>query len=168
MDGGTPTAGTRIRLVVMVKIRGVQWFIVALRIGVGAAFVYAGAIKLGDPLQFADNIASFRILPGSFINPLALSLPIFEILSGGLLAAGWFRRPAALAIVIVSAVFLAAIASALERGLTIDCGCFGSGVPSRERMWLDLGRDMILLVGALITCLRARESSAWSRSVGVD
>ena len=167
MDGGTPTAGTRIRLEVMVKIRGVQWVIVALRIGVGAA-VYAGAIKLGDPLQFADNIASFRILPGSFINPLALSLPIFEVLSGGLLAAGWFRRPAALAIVIVSAVFLAAIASALARGLTIDCGCFGSGVPSRERMWLDLGRDMILLVGALITYLRVRESPAWPGSVRVD
>jgi len=154
----------------MVKIRGVQWFIVALRIGVGAAFVYAGAIKLGDALQFADNIASFRILPGSFINPLALSLPIFEVLSGGLLAVGWFRRPAALAIVIVSAVFLAAIALALERGLTIDCGCFGSGVPSRERMWLDLGRDMILLVGALIT-VSMREShlpgpaqSGWTKS----
>ena len=153
---------------VMVNIRGVQWVIVALRIGVGAAFVYAGAIKLGDPLQFADNIASFRILPGSFINPLALSLPIFEVLSGGLLAAGWFRRPAAFAIVIVSAVFLAAIASALARGLTIDCGCFGNGVPSRERMWLDLGRDTILLVGALITYLRVRESPAWSGSVRVD
>jgi putative oxidoreductase len=155
-------------LVLIVKIRGLRWFIVALRIAVGAAFVYAGAIKLGDPLQFADNIASFRILPDSFINPLALSLPMFEVLSGGLLAAGWFRRPAALAIVIVSVVFLAAIASALARGLTIDCGCFGSGVPSRERMWLDLGRDMILLVGALVTYLRVRESPAWLGSVRVD
>jgi putative oxidoreductase len=154
--------------VVKVKLRGLEWFMVALRIGVGAVFVYAGAIKLGDPLQFADNIASFRILPGFLINPLALSLPIFEILSGGLLVGGWFRHPAALAIVIVSAVFFAAITSALVRGLTIDCGCFGSGVPSRERMWLDLGRDTILLLGALITCLRVREPPAWSGSIRVD
>jgi uncharacterized membrane protein YphA (DoxX/SURF4 family) len=74
----------------MVKIPGGRWFIVALRIGVGAAFVYAGAIKFGDPLQFADNIATFRVLPGFLINPLALSLPIFEVLSGGLLMAVGF------------------------------------------------------------------------------
>jgi hypothetical protein len=85
-------------------------------------------------------------------------LPIFEVLSGGLLSVGAFRRSGALAIVIVSAVFLAALASALARGLTIDCGCCGSSVPSREHMWLDLGRDTILLVGAVITYLCIRES----------
>jgi putative oxidoreductase len=139
--------------VVIAQSRGIHWFQVAVRIAVGAAFVYAGAIKFGDPLQFADNIASFKILPDSFINPLALSLPVFEVLSGVLLVVGWFRRPAALAIVIVTSVFLGAISSALARGLTIDCGCFGSGIPSRERMWLDFGRDTFLLVGALVSYL---------------
>jgi putative oxidoreductase len=141
----------------MVKSRGFQWFMLAIRIALGAAFVYAGIIKFGDPMQFADNIASFEILPDSFVNSLALSLPVFEVLSGGLLIAGWFPRPAALAIVIISVIFLGAIASALARGLTIDCGCFGSSVPSRERMWLDLGRDSILVAGSLITYLHARE-----------
>ena len=60
---------------------------------------------------------------------------------------------AALAVVVISAVFLGAIASALARGLTIDCGCFGGGVPSRVRMWLDLGRDLVLLAAALLTYL---------------
>jgi putative oxidoreductase len=135
------------------KSRAIGWLLLALRIALGGVFIYAGAIKLNDPLQFADNIALFSILPVSLINPLALSLPIFEILSGGLLVVGWLRRPAALAVVVISVVFLGAIASALARGLTIDCGCFGGGVPSRERMWLDLGRDLVLLAAALLTYL---------------
>jgi hypothetical protein len=81
---------------------------------------------------------------------MALALPPFEIITGALLIIGIARRPAALGIALLCAVFLAAIGAALVRGLTIDCGCFGTGTPSRVRMWLDLGRDALLLAVALI------------------
>ena len=42
-------------------------------------FIYAGIDKIRDPLQFADSIAAFAILPAVFINLLALGLPPFEI-----------------------------------------------------------------------------------------
>jgi putative oxidoreductase len=128
-----------------------RWFAPTVSVGVGLIFLYSGILKMGDPLQFADNVASFEILPGAFVVPLALSLPIFEVLVGALLAIGFFRRLAALGAIIVTTVFLGAIVSALARGLTIDCGCFGSNLPSRERMWLDLARDIFLFAGAVIS-----------------
>jgi putative oxidoreductase len=127
-----------------------KWLVLALRLGLGAAFIYAGVIKLRDPSEFAINVASFSILPNLLISPMALALPPFEIITGALLIIGIARRPAALGIALLSAVFLIAIAAALARGLTIDCGCFGTGTPSRASMWLDFGRDVLLLAAALI------------------
>lgn len=65
----------------------------AVRLAMGGAFVYAGAIKVGDPQQFADNVASFQLLPNAIVNPFALALPVFEILTGLLLIAGFLGGP---------------------------------------------------------------------------
>jgi len=127
-----------------------RWLDLAIRLIVGGVFIYAGALKIGDPLQFGDRIASFQILPNVFVNSLALGLPVFEILTGLLLIVAWLRRPAALGILIINGIFLVAIVIALARGLTIDCGCFGTGTPTRARMWMDLGRDFALLIAVLI------------------
>jgi putative oxidoreductase len=128
-----------------------RWLVLAIRIALGAAFVYAGSIKIQDPSELAITVASFQILPNLLISPLALALPPFEIICGVLLILGLWRRPAALGITLLLAIFLIAIAAALARGLTIDCGCFGTGTPSRAKMWLDLGRDILLLGAALIS-----------------
>jgi putative oxidoreductase len=126
------------------------WLYLLLRVGLGSAFIYAGAVKIADPLQFADNIASFQLLPNAAVNPFALSLPVFEIITGLMLVLGFFRRGAALGITILCMVFTIAVAAALARGLTIDCGCFGTSEPSRAKMWFDLGRDIVLLLAAVI------------------
>ena len=128
-----------------------KWLLIAIRLALGAAFVYAGAIKIQDPSEFAISVASLDLLPNLLISPMTLMLPPFEILTGALLIIGWGRRPAALGLTLLLAIFLIAISAALARGLTIDCGCFGTGTPSRAKMWLDLGRDFLLLGGALIT-----------------
>jgi hypothetical protein len=67
----------------------------------------------------------------------------------------WTRRVGALAVAVLSVVFFAALASALLRGLTLDCGCFGTGAPSRPRMWQELGLDVVLFSGALLVYLRS-------------
>jgi len=129
------------------------WIDLLIRLVVGGVFITAGAMKIGEPLQFGDKIASFEILPNSLVNLLALGLPVFEMLCGLLLIAAWLRRPAALAISIISGIFLIAIVTALARGLTIDCGCFGTGTPTRARMWLDLARDTGLFLAVVIAYL---------------
>jgi putative oxidoreductase len=122
------------------------------RISLGAVFIYAGAMKLfGDPIAFADSIASFKVAPNWLVNPLALGIPPFEIICGSLLGIGLWRRTAALAILIATAIFTLALLAAQTRGLVVDCGCFGSGLASATRMRLDLLRDLaILLIAALV------------------
>jgi putative oxidoreductase len=127
----------------------------AASLAVAAVFMYAGIDKIRDPSQFADSIAAFAILPVVFINLLAIGLPPFEIASGLLLLWPRTRRIGALAVVVVSSIFFMALASALLRGLTLDCGCFGTGAPSRPRMWLELALDAALFAAALYVYLRS-------------
>jgi len=127
----------------------------AVSLAVAAVFIYAGIDKIRDPLQFADSIAAFAILPAVLINLLAMGLPPFEIASGLLLIGPWTRRVGSLAVAIILVVFMIALSSALLRGLTLDCGCFGVGAPSRPRMWLELALDAVLLSGALFVYLRS-------------
>ena len=127
----------------------------AVSLAVAAVFIYAGIDKIRDPLQFADSIAAFAILPAVLINLLAMGLPPFEIACGLLLIGPWTRRVGSLAVAIILVVFMIALSSALLRGLTLDCGCFGVGAPSRPRMWLELALDAALLSGALFVYLRS-------------
>jgi putative oxidoreductase len=132
-----------------------SYAVLALSLAIAAIFIYAGIDKLRDPLQFADSIAAFAILPAVFVNLLAFGLPPFEIASGLLLLGPWTRRVGALAIAVITVMFLVALASALLRGLTLDCGCFGPGAPSRPRMWVELGLDSVLFCGAVYVYLQS-------------
>jgi putative oxidoreductase len=119
----------------------------ALRLGLGTLFVVAGALKWRDPAGFAQEIANYHLLPG-LAPHLAVVLPAIEITAGlALLAAplSW-RRAAAAALVLVTAAFTVAVASAVVRGLDISCGCFGAG--SGRVTWLTVLRNLALLGGA--------------------
>ena len=82
-----------------------DYAVFAVSLGLAAVFFYAGFDKVRDPLQFADSIAAFAILPAAFINLLALSLPPFEIACGLLLLCHQTRRVGALTIALISVVF---------------------------------------------------------------
>jgi uncharacterized membrane protein YphA (DoxX/SURF4 family) len=136
-----------------------KWFLLVVRIILGAIFIYAGILKFLDPGAFADNIASFLLLPGAFINLLALGLPPVEILAGLCMVIGWHHRAANLAILILTAIFALALAQGIARGLTIDCGCFGGGKPSPFKTWISLGRDILLFAAAFWTYRKNFHSS---------
>jgi putative oxidoreductase len=120
-----------------------RWVQLALRVGLGGFFVWAGILKVMDPQEFADNIAAYQILPYSIINFAATSLPVFEILVGAMLVIGFQVEVAAFSVLILCGIFAVALASALIRGLKIDCGCLGGGAPSTVKMWFSLGRDFL-------------------------
>jgi putative oxidoreductase len=127
-----------------------DYVVLVVSLALASVFIYAGLDKIRDPLQFADSIAAFAILPAALINLLALGLPPFEVACGLLLLWPRTRRIGALALALLSVVFLTALLSALLRGLTLDCGCFGIGAPSRSRMWLEVGLNVILFAGAVV------------------
>lgn len=138
----------RKQLRIMNNLLASHWTILALRLMVGSIFIYAGMVKIEFPEAFADNIAMFQLIPNQGINLFVLGLPPFEVIIGFLLIMGWQVRAAAFAVLVLSVMFAAALSSALARGIIVDCGCFGSGIPSIAKTWLSLGRDLLLLLVA--------------------
>lgn len=125
-----------------------------LRWALAAVFIYAGMTKLSTSQNFSDSIASFAILPNSLINLLALGLPPFEILAGLAIVTDIQRRPALFGLAALTFIFMIALGSAIVRGISIDCGCFGSEKPSASAAWIALGRDIPILAVAILLYLR--------------
>lgn len=89
-------------------------------------FIWAGVLKILDPLDFAQNIANYRVFPQAVSFFLALVLPWIELACGFFLILGIFRDAASLLLSAFIVVFLGLIVATLIRGLDIDCGCFGT------------------------------------------
>ena len=92
---------------------------------VAGIFIYAGALKAFDPVQFASDIDNYKILPWPISVALAFYLPWVEIFCAlGLIFRFLYRG--ALSILTASiVVFTLATIAAKVRGLDISCGCFG-------------------------------------------
>src|SRR6267143_6752264 len=104
-------------------LRRILWRIVALI--VGGIFIYAGVIKVMDPLRFAIDIDNYKMLPWAIGVRLAFYLPWLELLCGLALILRFFYRGGLLILTALTFVFIAASIIAKVRGLDITCGCFG-------------------------------------------
>jgi uncharacterized membrane protein YphA (DoxX/SURF4 family) len=90
-----------------------------------AIFIYAGALKAFDPVQFASDIDNFKILPWPISVALGFYLPWVEILCALGLVFRFLYRGALNLLIMLMVVFTLAIIAAKVRGLDITCGCFG-------------------------------------------
>lgn len=118
-----------------------------LRLGVGALFIYAGAIKILDPQQFALDVQHYELTPWSVSVLVAVYLPWLEVVAGLALILRRLELGALLTLGGLSLVFLVAIGSAWARGLDISCGCFGKSADALKTNFpLLIGRDLALLL----------------------
>ncbi|PYJ45538.1 MAG: DoxX family protein [Verrucomicrobia bacterium] len=92
---------------------------------VAGIFIYAGSIKALDPVQFANDIDNYKILPWPISVALAFYLPWLEIFCGLALIVRYFYRGALSILMALILVFTLATTAAKVRGLDITCGCFG-------------------------------------------
>jgi len=115
-----------------------RWFL-------GTIFVYAGLVKIADPLGFALALYNYHILPSWMINPLAICVPWVEVIIGAALLAGIMVPGGALVVSGMLAVFAVAIGISLIRGLDIACGCFSTSAGAEPITWLYVARDLLLL-----------------------
>jgi len=113
------------------------------RLLVGGIFVYAGVLKVADPVDFARNIGNYRLVPPVIALFTALVLPWIEILAGALLVLGVFRRTNALLIAAMLVFFIGLVAVTMARGINVDCGCFGTF--SRKADWSLILEDAVML-----------------------
>jgi hypothetical protein len=99
------------------------WRIVDLILG--GIFVYAGVIKVLDPVQFANDIDNYKTLPWFVSVRLAFYLPWLEIFCGLAVIFRFLYRGGLSILTALIAVFIGATVAAKIRGLDITCGCFG-------------------------------------------
>ncbi len=121
-----------------------------------AVFIVAGLLKLPDPAAFAEGIAGFRFLPEWSVGPLALGMPVFELLTGLALLGRRFRSAGALAATGLTLAFALLYAWALARGLDVRCSCFGGAGLLRVSNPVGLLRALAML--ALAAWVYRRES----------
>ena len=97
----------------------------AARVVLAGIFVIAGAAKAYDPGGFAIEIQRYQLVPWLVGTVLAMYLPWLEMIAGAMLFVGRLERGALLILTLLLVIFTCALASAMVRGLGIDCGCFG-------------------------------------------
>jgi uncharacterized membrane protein YphA (DoxX/SURF4 family) len=124
------------------------------RILLGALLLIAGGLKVGHPAELAASIAGFRLLPAAIVGPLALALPYVELLLGFYLVAGLFTRAAAMIAAAQFVLYSGAIASAVVRHISANCGCFGPNDVSAPD-WPHVGLDIALAAASVFVAWRA-------------
>ena len=125
----------------------------------GLVFIASALGKIVDPAGFADNVAAYRLLPMNAINVFAMVLPWLELLIGLSLVNGVAYRSGAFLAGILSLIFIGAAASAMARGLDIECGCIT--LAKSKVGWELIARDAVLL--ALSLLLFTRKASKHDR-----
>ena len=121
-----------------------------LRLILGGVFIYAGALKIVDPAEFARAVHNFQLTPRLLSTLIAIYLPWLEVLAGLALILRRLPLGAALALTAMSAVFLIALTSAWMRGLDISCGCFSKEEHKIQTHFPQLFlRDAALLAAAV-------------------
>lgn len=102
-----------------------------LRLLLGGVLIFAGALKVFAPAEFAGQIVNYRLLPHEFVNMVAITLPWAELATGLFLVMGVWVRAAALLAAGMAGVFVISVGQAVARGLNIECGCFGTAAGTR-------------------------------------
>lgn len=121
---------------------------------VAGIFVYAGAIKALDPVQFASDIDNYKILSWPISVALAFYLPWLEIFCGFALVVRLLYRGALSILTALILVFTLATIAAKVRGLDITCGCFGHA----SQNWsfpAHLATNLAILAALLVLSFKA-------------
>ena len=117
--------------------------LLVFRLVLGGLFVYAGVVKVVDPLGFAQDIRNYRLVGQAISFVAAVVLPWLEIVAGAFLIAGVWKRGAALVITGLLVFFIVLTLVTMARGLDVECGCFGS--LSRKSGWGVVFEDLGML-----------------------
>ena len=124
----------------------------AIRVAAAAIWLLAGASKVADLTHFHAQVDQYRLLPHALEAPFAYALPFVELFVGVYLLIGLLTRMAGIAACALMVLFLIAQAQAWARGLSLDCGCFGT--LTHERVgFITILRDVALGLPSLVMAL---------------
>lgn len=121
--------------------------LLGIRLLLAGVFGYAGFMKILSPVSFADALHGYDEFAASLIPWLAVSVGWLEWLTAAALLAS--RRPIGAMILAagLSVAFAVVLVRVVLRGMTVPCGCFGSGNASVG--WTDVVRAGVLVSFAM-------------------
>ncbi|MCX7013937.1 MAG: DoxX family membrane protein [Candidatus Sumerlaeota bacterium] len=124
-----------------------RWALLALRLGIGAVFLYSGYVKIHRPFDFLSSVYDYQLLGRQSGLLLAIWLPWMEVVLGFFLVSGAFAGGAFLGSALLGWLFVLAQVAVLFRGLSVSCGCFGDMDFIGKRT---LARAGVLAIGSIL------------------
>jgi uncharacterized membrane protein YphA (DoxX/SURF4 family) len=109
------------------EMRRDEMVALALRVAMGAYFVWAGGEKIfaSGLDRFAVDVANYKLVGEGMSLAAAYIVPWAEIVAGICFMLGVLRKGSWLAMLGLVTVFAVSIGSAWWRGMDIRCGCTG-------------------------------------------
>lgn len=110
-------------------------------------FLLAGLPKILNPEEFALIIDAYGFLPEVAVLPVAIILPVAEVVAALALLKGRIEGLWSVALMMIC--FIAVLGYGIYLGLDIDCGCFGPDDPEHEAfsgLRVALFRDLLLCI----------------------
>ena len=120
-----------------------------LHLRFGDALVDFQQLSFAGPVEFANGIDNFKLVPWPVSVALAFYLPWLEISCALGLVFRFLYRGALTLLITLMVVFTLAITAAKVRGLDITCGCFGHA----SQHWSfpsHLGTNLAILTALLV------------------
>jgi putative oxidoreductase len=123
-----------------------HYLALVLRLYIAGLFIYAGMYKINYTAEFAETIASYRLVPYWGVNLMAVTMPWIELICGILLVCGIRVRSAIVVAGVLLVMFTLAITVNLIWQAPISCGCFHTLEDTIS--WKTLLRDLIWIAMA--------------------
>ncbi|WP_372681611.1 MauE/DoxX family redox-associated membrane protein [Desulfosarcina sp.] len=118
---------------------------VAVRIALGAIFLFSCAGKIADPGAFAAIVTNYQLFSPPLVSATAVIFPWIEAVCGLALVFGRLEKGAALLISLMMVFFTGLILYNGYRGLNIACGCFSLAANEPSNIAVNTLRNMVIL-----------------------
>jgi putative oxidoreductase len=137
---------------------GSQLLSLALNVVLPIVLLTSAWAHLANTYFFLEAVFEYKMVAPIVAIGIAIALPMIEIvLAIGLLLPYW-RKAAYLGCGLMFLVFFVAQLVVVARGMTIDCGCFGSY--SSDISVYSVATVGTLMLGTIIVCVAENQSSS--------
>ena len=126
---------------------GLRIIRMVLQLALAGIFLYSSYTKFADIYMWGEVLRSYGLLPEALIKPLAILVPMGELLVGAGLLIPFTMRGAAYGSAILSLFFAILMLSKWGEVMPYGCGCFGPA-DAKTVGFLDVGKDVLFLVMA--------------------